>query len=530
MLSSRSQEEVSTLSKILALYTNEMIKLSRKISVWILVILMSVTSFVIPFLARTPAEQSLDESVFSKTEITKRRDAEKNTLGDPNKYVEHETLRFTVENQTVELFATKLKLEEDLVYSYSNLSCYNAVLANYDFDRYPIDATYLSSNAFYSYLKTYQDLCELNLVPFSRRSSNWYQAYSLASESLDLAKEAFFYHNYSAYVELVERQNGSENNTQTTIARRLSELDPEGTMTQSEAEKIADAIRLCDKYKENLQMGVYEENASLLPLTSERKEQLQNSILILDYQISHGCLTSERTSRATITRQIALRMARFLLVIMLVIIAGSSISQEVATGSIKSLIIAPVKRWKIFTAKLLALFTWTLAGSILITAFTTIATGISFGFSSLSPYYYCSGGTVQIMPNYLFTLLFFLADNISLFVYLLAAFTISCLTRNTGIAVGVSTGLVLSTGITSSLVDLFGHKRWIDFLPSSNMDLVSKVFPYLKLSGFVDAEDAGMLGITSSSQPLSFSLIYLAILVFILFLIAYDAFIRKDIQ
>ena len=134
------------------------------------------------------------------------------------------------------------------------------------------------------------------------------------------------------------------------------------------------------------------------------------------------------------------------------------------------------------------------------------------------------------MPNYLFTLLFFLADNISLFVYLLAAFTISCLTRNTGIAVGVSTGLVLSTGITSSLVDLFGHKRWIDFLPSSNMDLVSKVFPYLKLSGFVDAEDAGMLGITSSSQPLSFSLIYLAILVFILFLIAYDAFIRKDIQ
>ena len=278
-------------------------------------------------------------------------------------------------------------------------------------------------------------------------------------------------------------------------------------------------------------MGVYEENSSLLPLTSSRKEQLESSIAILDYQISHGCLTSRIISRAATARQIAQRSARFVLVIMLVIIAGSSISQEMATGSIKSLIIAPVKRWKIFTAKLLALFTWTIAGSILITAISTVSTGIVFGFSSMPPYYFYSAGTVQSMPNYLFTLLYFLVDNISLFVYLLAAFTISCLTKNTGIAVGVSTGLVLSSGFVSTLRDIFGHQRWIDFLPSSNTNLVSKVFPYMKLSGFIDSNDEGLFGFgSSSSLPLSFSLIYLAVLVFILFLIAYDAFVRSDIQ
>ena len=62
------------------------------------------------------------------------------------------------------------------------------------------------------------------------------------------------------------------------------------------------------------------------------------------------------------------------------------------------------------------------------------------------------------------------------------------------------------------------------------LNLVSKIFPYYKLSGYLDAEDAGLFGITNNSLPLSFSLWYLAILVFILLLIAYDGFVRRDIQ
>ncbi len=530
MLSSRSREEVSPLSKILALYTNEMIKLSRKWSVWILVIIMTVVSFCFPFLARTPEESEFNNDACNKTEITKRRDTEKNTLGDTNRYVEHETLRFTVDNTVVELFATRLTLDEELIYSYANLCCYNAILANYDFDAYPISATYLSIEAFSEYLSTYQELCQLNLQPFSRRDSQWYQMYSSASESLDLVKEAFFYHDYAAYAELIAKKDVSANSIAVKTVNRLMELDPEGKMSYSEAEEIIEALNSCDRYEQNLKMGVYEENDAYLPLNAERKEQLEGSIAILNYQISHGCLSSDRISRAANARLIGLAAAKFVLVIMLIVIAGSSISQEMATGSIKSLIIAPVKRWKIFTAKLLALFTWSILGSILITAFTTISTGLAFGFSSMPSYFYYSGGAVQSMPSYLFTLLFFLVDNISLFVYVLAAFTISCLTRNTGIAVGVSTGLVLSSSITSTLKSLLGHQRWLDFLPSSNMNLVSKVFPYLRFIGFPESEDGGLLRIGNSSLPLSFSLVYLAVLVFILFLIAYDAFVRKDIQ
>ncbi|MBP5416092.1 MAG: ABC transporter permease [Clostridiales bacterium] len=514
------------MSKIFALYHNEMTKLSRKLSVWILVTLMTVTAFFAPILQhRELSEETLSEP-YGKTEITKARDTEKNNLGDPNRYVEHTTLRFTLQNTTAELFATRLNLDEEMLHSYVMLSCYNAMLANYDFDKYPLKDTYLSSYAYLQYTTSYSSVCRLNTEPFGKRDSQWFQAYTSATESLDLAKEALFSHDFASLEALSEKTDFFNKN----IVHQLAKLDPEGKMTIEDAERIANAILLRDDYMSNLQMGVYKENNSYRPLNAEKRRQLEDSIKILNYQIENNALPTNMTSHATQARQFGQRGARFLLIIMLVIIAGSSISQEMATGSIKSLIIAPVKRWKIFTSKLLALITWTLFGSILITAFSTISTGMCYGFSSLSPYYYCSGGKVNVMPNYIFTFLFFLVDNISLFVYLLGAFTISCLTKNTGIAVGVSTGFAVTSGLSPLLIEIFGRQRWIDFLPSSHMDLVGKIFPYLNLCGYSGSDESGLFGISSNSLPLSFSLCYLAILAFILLFIAYDGFIRKDIQ
>ena len=532
MLSWRSWVEVVKLSKITALYTNEMIKLSRKMFVWGLIILMAVSAFALPFMSNRLLSGTEYSSVseIGKTEITKRRDTVKTALGDPNKYVTHETLRFTLGKETVELFATKLNLDEDNIYDYSNMCCYNAILANYDFEQYPITGTYLSLNAFSEYLHYYNELCGLNVIPFDERDSKWFATYSSCAESFDLAKEAFFYHDYDAYLSLIEKEAGVGNSTQVSIIKRLHDLDPKGTLSVEEAETIHYALSLYHSYQSNLSSGVEVVNGSYVPLSAQRREQIENSLMILDYQISNNCLPTERTERAIDAKQISLRISRFFLVILLILIAGSSISQEMATGSIKSLIIAPVKRWKIFTAKLLALFTWVIAGSILITAISTLSTSIYMGSSALPPYYFCSGGQVLSIPNYLFSLLHFLADNISLFVYMLGAFTISCLSRNTGIAVGISTGLVLTNGVSSLFSEIFGRQRWIDFLPFSNMDLTSNIFPYSNLIGYPSSDGSGLFGSANNSVSLSFSLIYLGVLVFILLLIAYDAFVRKDIQ
>ncbi len=519
------------MSKLTALYHNEMIKLSHRLLVWVLVILMILTSFFMPFLIKNliPADAGITYSEIGKTQITKERDNAKSSLEDPNRYVEHETLRFTIDNQTVELFATKLNLTEDQFYAYEILSSYNAILANYDFDSYPITDTYLSLNAFFSYLNAFERLCGLNMEPFRERTDDWYKEYAFATRQLDLAKEAFFYHDYDAFLKYQENEYPLSDNKVTSALRKVIEIDPEGKLDNDETLNILEAITLCEDYKNNLAMGIDDVDGTYMPLTQSRRTQIENRVMILEYQIDHNCLISSKASNATIVRQVAQKASRFLLVILLIIIAGSSISQEMATGSIKSLIIAPVKRWKIFTSKLLALVTWVLAGSILITLITTLSTALCMGSSSLPPYYFCSGGAVQTIPNLLFSFLFFLADNTSLFVYLLGAFTISCFTRNTGIAVGISTGLVFCNSSFSIIVEIFGHHRWIDFLPFSNMDLAGKIFPYFDLSGYLNAEDAGLIGIGNNSLSLRFSLIYLAILVFILLLTAYDGFVKKDI-
>ena len=510
-----------------------MVKLSHRMLVWILVILMILTSFLMPFLLKNliPEESGSSYSSIGKTEITKERDSAKSSLGDPNRYVEHETLRFTVDNQTVEVFATKLNLSEDQFYDYEQLCCYNAILANYDFDAYPITDTYLSANAFSAYRMAFERLCSLNMEPFRTRTNEWYYNYVLTTQQLDLAKEAFFYHDYESYMKYVESIADSDFEfSEATTLPKIIELDPEGKLSENETQYISDAILQCNEYKNNLAMGVDNVDGTYVPLTESRRTQIESRVKILEYQIDHNCLVTEKVSNATTVRQVAQKISRFMLVILLIIIAGSSISQEMATGSIKSLIIAPVKRWKIFTSKLLALVTWVLAGSIIITLITTLSTALCMGPSSLPPYYYCSGGSVMTMPNLLFSFLFFLADNISLFVYLLGAFTISCFTRNTGIAVGISTGLVFCNSSFSIIEEIAGHQRWIDFLPFSNMDLAGKIFPYFDLSGYMDAGEAGLFGIgTNNALSLRFSLIYLAILVFILLLTAYDGFVKRDI-
>jgi len=524
------------LSKILALYTNEMIKLSRKLSVWMLVILMAISCLFVPamgnklFNGNELYNPHADET---KAQITKTRDALREVLGDPNQYVQHTTLRFNKGNEVSELFGTYIDLEDgDLINQYSYLTCYNTVLDTYNFDAHPLDNNYLAVSAFELYSDMNRSLCFLNTTPFAERDAEWFSEYNNTMEALSLAGSALFNHDMSSMVALasmdIMRTSGL---LSVSTWQRMKEVDPNGTFSFSEGSLVADALEECETYRHYLDIGAEPNQDGYLPLSKARRQQLEDSILILEYQISHGTLPDYEAERCVSCRQFTNGIARFFLILLTILIAGSSISQELATGSIKSLIIAPVKRWKIFLAKLLSIITWALAGSILITLMTTLSCMLFLGSPALPPYYYVAGGTVKTIPHFLFSLLMFLADNISLFVYILTAFMISCLTKNTGISVGVSAGLLLGGNLIYSLFTLFGHRMWIDFLPFSNMDLSGHIFPHLELIGFADASEAGLFGFSANSAiPLSFSVTYLVVLCLLLLLIAYDGFVRKDIQ
>lgn len=92
------------MSKICALYTNELIKLKSKISTWILLGLMILASFLSPIvlgrivLKETERYEYYGWENLTKDQITHLRDSLSKNLGDMDKYIHHETIQYSVNN------------------------------------------------------------------------------------------------------------------------------------------------------------------------------------------------------------------------------------------------------------------------------------------------------------------------------------------------------------------------------------------------------------------------------------------------
>lgn len=529
-----------TLSKILALYHNEMIKFSHQLLVWALIAIMSVVTILAStFYVKMNGEEEFVMDQVDKSSITASYDSAKEQLGDPNRFVKHSTIRIQTSSDVIELFSTYYDFGEDEeeatknLYNYLNMSICSAMLVNYDFDKYPITQTALSQNAYAEYTLAFRSLIYHNMTPFGERDSAWYDEYCLINQELEFARSALFNHNYKDYVEAIKLHYSAYPITDTLdiqIQSRIAEVDVNGEMSVSETLHLNEILVNYFIAKDCLLKGAEFSGGSYTPLTESRRADLEDAVQILDYQLAHHSYASYENSNASQSVMFGISLGRLFLIVLAIIIAGSSISNELATGSIKSLIIAPVKRWKIFVAKLLAILTWILGGGFLITLLSTICVGCTQGFSSLLPYFYVSGGSVKSIPFLLFAFLYFLASSIEMLVYVLVAFVISCNSKNAGAACGISTALIMSGEIINLFLDGYGRRTWMDFLPYYNMDITTKVFSHLPLCG-QQTLDSGLL---SESSPiglsLGFSTIYLIILTITLLWIAYDGFVRKDIQ
>ena len=525
--------EVSQLSKIFALYTNELIKLKSKASTWILLVLMIVASFLTPivlgkfYINSLSSYESYLSDTLTKEHVTHLRDSYSKNLGDIDKHIQHETISYNVNNQLQEVFSTYLTFSEDALESYQNYLIYNTLLAGYDFDKYPITATYLSRNAYFEYRNYQCRICSLNSEPFDARDSEWFSEYETVTKCLDNAKKALFNHDYAPLIEALrlDKCEVEANHTE-----RLSQVDPDGNLSPSEAALLLNLLFEQESAEDSLRTGTEsvqtETDVRLAPLTSAKRKQLEERVKIIDHLFEKKETTNSMRIAAMEVSKLAQSIGRFFLIVLLIVVAGGSISQELATGSIKSLIIAPVKRWKIFLAKFLSVLSVVIVGSLILTCVVAIGTVIRFGTENLPSYYYVSNGVVKELSFYLYSLLHFLVDNISLFIYVLIAFTISCMTKNTALSVGVSMGLILFNSLGASFIMMFGQKRWIDFLPFANMDFSAFAFPHESLIGSLSVFNSTNI----NSNSLLFSTVYILIMVFILMLTAYDGFVKKDIS
>jgi ABC-type transport system involved in multi-copper enzyme maturation permease subunit len=264
-------------------------------------------------------------------------------------------------------------------------------------------------------------------------------------------------------------------------------------------------------------------------LTPDNRSSITNKLAIGLYQLAHY---NPKTSSSPIDKDLSTSaMGSYgiiVLVILMIILGGATISQEISTGSIKALIISPVNRWKMIVAKYAALLSIALVFYFLLYIVTMLISGVLFGFSG-NPYIYAVSGNAYGMNFYLYQFLYGLLGFIVVVIYMTFAVMLSTVTRNTAASVGLGIGVYFIGGaaVTAlALLSSFLRGEWIKFIPFENFNLAAKVFPSNSLS----VSSLTGSAVTGQSIPLSFSIIYIVVISVLMFYTTLDSFCRREIK
>ncbi len=215
-----------------------------------------------------------------------------------------------------------------------------------------------------------------------------------------------------------------------------------------------------------------------------------------------------------------------------IIIAAGSIAGPIKDGSIKSLIIAPVRRSKIFWSKVLMLLTVTLLLSVATAIFALIAGSAVTGVWDHGRVLYNSGDSPRILPYWLATLFSVLIDAVGIFFFAVLALLLSSLTRNALISAILPTGyFIVNLVMGLAAADTFGRftRAVLPMQNLSNLWFCREVPSMLNVNAMF--EESGWYAVKYILHPFGclYSAIYVAVLTGVLLWAARDSFCRRDI-
>ncbi|MHB1454912.1 MAG: ABC transporter permease subunit [Saccharofermentanales bacterium] len=273
----------------------------------------------------------------------------------------------------------------------------------------------------------------------------------------------------------------------------------------------------------------YTNYSSVKPLTPASRQDLVNSLATEVYKVENGfyskaASTGENFKDISIMGMVGYGI--FMLVVMILILAGGAVSQEISSGSIKSLIISPTKRYKIFFAKLASLFTVGVAGALLLYCFSILINGVMFGFSGGTPFIYAINGVAHEINFFLYRFLYVGISFIDVIVYMVFAYMLSIITRNTAASVGISIAIYFGGSLVNSFLQVISTGEWAKFIPFNNMSLAGRILPDITSGGGI----MNLFGFRAVVPSVGFSLAYLAVMLICFGYIALDSFNRRDIK
>ena len=159
--------------------------------------------------------------------------------------------------------------------------------------------------------------------------------------------------------------------------------------------------------------------------------------------------------------------------LLVIIIAGSCVANEFAQGTIKFLLINPVKRWKILMSKYFMVITFGYLMLALLYVVMIPVAGLFTGFKELgAPYLYVSNGTVHEISPFLEVAKMYLLDSVNIVVMATMAFALSSLFKSAALAIGTGVACMFAG---SSLVSILAmlNQDWARYLIFANTNLGS---------------------------------------------------------
>lgn len=522
------------MNKFFGLYLNEMTKLSRKIITIILLAVMIISVIGIGILFKVELEyyNSNDYNTMNSSDMSmleERKKAYKIELDGIKSQIEN------IENGENEDEVSKFKLYNQLINIEGEITYLDYAIEN-NLNIYTnlwIDSVMRNYSYAAAEIKYFEKVNE----GYEKEEYEATLKEVKASSEKDLKVLNKYKEDKAAALNLYLDYQDAEIKSNKDISKEMAEIQLESNELKRQYNQNGEISTYLNNSIEKLKLN----KISLLnnqsdendrPLTHDEREELINKIAVQEHYIKSGAyLTQSKNDDSGVSSQIIsifISFSGFFVSILMIILAGSTISSEVSTGSIKSLIISPLKRHKIYTAKILSLTTFALFSLIIMYITIIITNQALFSEYTITPYIGAVNGKAYELNFYLHTFLLVLIKGIDVFVFMMFAMMLSTVTRNTSASVGISIagffgGLIISS---SQMLYFISKGEWRKFIPFANLYLEDKFFPYSSLT----EEMSGYYDNVGQITSLNFSLIYIAVLLVCMVYTGYESFIKRDIK
>ena len=199
--------------------------------------------------------------------------------------------------------------------------------------------------------------------------------------------------------------------------------------------------------------------------------------------------------------------------LVMIVFAGGIIANESSQGTIKFLLINPVRRGKILWSKFLCCLSLLAFLLFFLFGLEVLLLGISYGFSGYAgEYVHAAEGVVTGTPILLYGFQQFMLSAVNPLLMMTMAFAISSLFRSSALSIALGLGGLLGGSMITSILAELGVD-WGRYLVFSNTGLAS-----------IAQGSPPFVG-----QTLTFAVIVLAVYMAVFLLIAYDGFTRREV-